>query len=416
MTSPNDPTYPQYSYPGQGGPPPPPAAAPAPQLSPDGKYQLVNNQWVPVPLLTMAVVPPPVAGQYIPPGSPPPAAAPMPWAAGGSAHYPGVPAHIAQQLQQHADRPSNFDKPDIGWFEPRRGNVQGAAVESHLRIVSGWHPTDPDMYFHRVVRHFVWIMAGGKRVQVPRLCIAQGPNPQPCPLCERADRAGQAGDKDLEKEIKAKERFYLNVYDGDNPSSHMAAGAQRPLAKVWGISGTQFQRISKIIAVRGPIWNRETGKYLVLYTTTTGPNPKDVKYDLMDLGEPCPLPPGFADMELVNLAEIDSAKTYAEMTAEIAATYPDVPTHGQVPHGGAAPPYPAPAAWAPPGAAAPAPAWSPPPAVAAPPPPPPSAPAVQLSPDGKYQLVNNQWVPYVAAPPPPPPPPLVAAPPPPPVA
>ena len=65
-----------------------------------------------------------------------------------------------------------------------------------------------------------------------------------------------------------------------------------------------------------------------------------------------------------------------------------------------------------------APAAPPPPPAQAAPPPPPAQAALELSPDGKHQLVNNQWVPYTAPAPaaPPPPPAQVAATPPPPPA
>lgn len=59
-----------YGTPAPGQSTPPPAQASAPQLSPDGKWQLVNGQWVPHNVQT---TPPPP--QQVPPPPPPPAPA-----------------------------------------------------------------------------------------------------------------------------------------------------------------------------------------------------------------------------------------------------------------------------------------------------------------------------------------------------
>jgi hypothetical protein len=398
----------------QAAPPPPPAASPAPQLSPDGKYQLVNNQWVPVQAA------PPSAPAY-PVGPPPPTAAPMPWQEGGASHYPGLSPGQVAELEGYANRPAGGFDDDPDFYAPKKGATVGATAESHIRIVAGWH-ADPDKFFHRVVRHFCFLdvkMQDGtaKRIELPRMC--PGDQGQPCPICERRERATAAGDKELSKRLQAKERFFLNVFDGDNPQSHYAQGATVPRAKVWGISAAQFVKLTKLIGKRGKIWDRQQGKYLSIYATCTGPEKRDVKYDMLDMDGVAPLPPGFEGMELINLETLDQPKSYAELAAEIAGPYPDVPANMQMRPGpqAAAPPYNNP--YAPP-TAPPQQSWSPPPPVAAAPPPPmavappPPPAAPQLSPDGRHQLVNNAWVPVQAAPPPPPPPQM--APPPPPMA
>jgi hypothetical protein len=73
-TPPTQQPAPGYGYPAQTPPPPPPAppapppppAAPPRQLSPDGKWELVNNQWVPA---QQSAPPPPPTVPGFPPGT-----------------------------------------------------------------------------------------------------------------------------------------------------------------------------------------------------------------------------------------------------------------------------------------------------------------------------------------------------------
>jgi hypothetical protein len=331
----------------------------------------------------------------------------MPWQAGGASHYPGLPQHIVEELEGYKNTSSQrFDATDPIYFTPRRGKAVGSTVESHIKVQSGW-TQDPSRYFHRVVRHFCMVDSKMndntvKRGEWPRLC----PNSLnlPCPICERAQRAKAAGDQDMAKKLSAKERFYVNVFDGDDPASHWTPGAARPRTKVWGLSSTLFDKLTKIVGSRGAIWDPQGGKYLTVHATTTGDQARDVKYDMLDMDGLAVLPAGFEAIEQTDLSTLDSLKSYAELAAEILATYPDAPAGQRAAPSGAAPPfgnpYPGQQAVLPPTQ------WSPPPAVAAAPAPMPAPmPTSQLSPDGRYQLVNNQWVPVQAAPPPPPPPP-----------
>jgi hypothetical protein len=69
--APRSPTYggARPAAPGGYGAPPPPSGGPAPQLSPDGKFQLVGNQWIPYtpPAPAAPPPPPPAAGPQLSP-------------------------------------------------------------------------------------------------------------------------------------------------------------------------------------------------------------------------------------------------------------------------------------------------------------------------------------------------------------
>lgn len=102
-------------------------------------------------------------------------------------------------------------------------------------------------------------------------------------------------------------------------------------------------------------------------------------------------------------AHVPRPEEFEPMLRALENAAPQAPASGSVPPGQRvyspppAPPtsypgsVPPPAPYAPP---------APPPAPVAPPPPPPPAPPRQLSPDGKWELVNNQWVPAGPAAPP----------------
>jgi hypothetical protein len=331
------------------------------------------------------------------------------------------------------------DYDDIQWYTPKRGQAIGQTAESVIRILPHWSG-NPDLpYWFRMHRHFNTIqLDGGKRTRLPRACPRLNtPDGQPvkrCPTCERAERAEQAGDKEMARELKAKVRFFFNVLDVENPSVHFPPGKQ-PRSLVYGASASLFNKLSNLMGTRGPIWHPQQGRMIKIYATKTGGEDRDVRYDLMDCSEPCPIPAGLEVAVPVPLDQLAAEKSYAEMEREIAPVFPDqagMPV--QQPAQGIAPPPPphqaAPAYPSPYGQPAqpyqaapvqPAPAWHGPPAQpaqAGPPPgwntqgaPPPAYPVAQQHAPAAYQAAPPQqaappayaqppaWQPPPAAPP-----------------
>lgn len=466
MTTPTSP----YQTPGTGGvhapsppttppaaaaPPPPPPADPSAswQRSPDGQYKLnpTTNQWEPN---TAPAAPPPAPAAppaSAVPGAPAPQANPWGDTQAGLAE---LPPEMRQQLEDEVNQygGSGGDFDDVLWFEPNKPQRIGETAESFVRILPHWE-NDAKPYWHRQHRHFCNIRTDQGIRRLPRVCPKENARPpqqpQPCPFCEREERAAAAGDKDLAGALKVKPRFYLNVIDGQHMEKHhvqdKATGQPKVMAMAWGVSPTLFKKITAIVAARGRIYDRNTGTWIKVMTTKVGKSDMEVRYDAIDVGGPAPLPQGFEQIGLNNLESLDAVKSYQELAAEVQATYPDqagvpmaAPPVGGAPAGGApwgnpygqqppqqpaqpwnppagtagpppgaaAPSPPAaspPAAAAPPppaappaAAAPPAPPVAPPPAAAAPPPPaaaaapppssPPAQPAWQVSPDGKWKL------------------------------
>ena len=404
----NDPNYPQY---------PPPGHAPV-QAPQQAQPQAAPPQGYPPP----GYVPPheqqpqaPQAPPALPPGSgfttPTQPAAPQAWAPGQG--FAQLPPELAAELQGEMAKGGSggVDFDDVEWWNPAQPSTIGQTTESTIRILPSWTGEDRKPYWHKVQRHFCQVETkDGKRRRLPRICprhnVPEGQPGAPCPVCERKDRADQAGDKETSNALVVRSRFYLNVLNAEDLQSHYktdkSTGQPIARAKAFGIGAGLFKKIGLIIGSKGPVYDRNIGRFIKIFATKTGKEARDVRYDAMDASDACPLPQGFENVEMLPLDQLDMAKDYIEMAREISNTYPDAAGMAQpgLTPPQAAPPYASPYA----APAAPAPYQAP--YQGAPPQhqaqqAPYQAPAPPAAPPG-FALVNGQWVPAPQAPPSPP--------------
>jgi hypothetical protein len=243
-----------------------------------------------------------------------------------------LPPAMAQALQQEMESGGGEggDSLDIDWYKPKQPSHVGQSAESTIRILP-WR--QDEKFWHKHNRHFCMLDVGnGKRLRLPRVCprlnVQPGQPPQPCPICERKERAEAAGDKEMAKALAARERYFVNVLDAENQDKHFtqskATGQTVCRSMVWGIGKGVLRKLGNIVGARGQIWDRQIGRYVKVYATKTGPEGRDVRYDAIDCSESCPLPPGFENIEVVPLESLDQQRSYQEMAKEISTTYPDV--------------------------------------------------------------------------------------------
>jgi hypothetical protein len=224
----------------------------------------------------------------------------------------------------------DFD--DVEWWNPKKPTQIGQTTESTIRIMPRWDGQETRPYWHKVQRHFSTIeLDDGRRKRLPRVCplhnVPEGHVGTPCPQCERRERAERVGDKTTADALKPRSRFYLNIIDAEDQQSHFktdpSTGSIICRTKAYGIGGGLLKKINMIVGSKGPIFDRNIGRYIKIYATKTGKEDRDVRYDAMDCSDSCPLPQGFEQVEMLPLDQLDVARDYAAMAKEIANTYPD---------------------------------------------------------------------------------------------
>jgi len=259
--------------------------------------------------------------------------------------YSQLPPDVAKQLQDEmnqvgGNRGVQFS--DVKYYKPKKPTTIGQTTASVIRLLWGWKgESTPPWYKHW--RHFCMVtLDDGRQMRLPRGCPAKNTPlnqpPRPCPICERQARAAEMGDKQTADVLKPRSQFLLNVLDAENQDVHFATdpqtGATVVRAMVYGVGSTLFKKIGHIIGARGPICDRKEGRYIKIWATKTGKEDRDVRYDAIDCSDNCELPPGFEQVQLLPLDQLEPDKSYQVLAKEISMTYPDAPRPGvsQAPH------------------------------------------------------------------------------------
>jgi len=318
--------YPQYPQPGQapvhapqqGGVPqqPQPMAPQAYPQTPQAPVQVPQQQQQPMP---------PQAYQQPQQGHPtnyqPPSTTP-----GFDQIDPGVRAALEQELQNKGDDQQSGQR-KARYFKPKKPQSRGESAVCVIRILPGWQGIQSPYWYKQSTHFCLMRLDDGKVVRVPRACPQfprVGHEPSACPICERRELALAEGDSPTAKELAPRSRFMLNVLDLEDLDSHYVEfnGQTTARSKVWGVGQKQFYKLGKIIGMRGPIYDLNAGHNIHIHTTKTGPEVKNIEYELIDDGSKTAVPPGFENIEIVPLDQLEIISDYDTLLRELADLYP----------------------------------------------------------------------------------------------
>jgi len=258
---------------------------------------------------------------------------------------PPLPQAALEAMQGAISERGGVNFSDVTYFKPTKPAAVGASATSSIRLLWSWRGEQDTTFWHNHYRHFCNVTVGGGRaLRLPRGCPARNNvPPKPCPICERLDRAKAAGDDSTAAALKVSNQFLVNVIDLEHLDSHFSTDASgQPVvrSKVFGLSQKLFTSITHLLAERGQVYHREFGRDLKVITLRKGMEAKEIRYSVMDASNVSALPPGFENIQLLPLDQIEPDKDYAALAREISQTYPDAPLRS--PSNGGAPAYPNP--------------------------------------------------------------------------
>lgn len=362
---------------------------------------------------------------------------------------PQLAAELARMdaAMQHRQRGGGGGGRDVDWYKPKMPTVVGQTLESYVLILPRSLEHVGGLPWVQTCQHFV--MARGQQTSV--VCpqadyLIQNPEDKPgapfCPICDAMEnlygqmRQHPKGSPEAESfkkragDLRPRDRGFANVIDLDDIQSHwkvdQQAGTAGAVPKVYGLGFDVLKKLRAIYGEYGVFWHPTGFTRLKILATKTGPDQRNVKYDIMASMpiQGAQIPQGYegALQQLIDLESFRKVLPTHELAAFIPAAArgeghtvaPGMPPN---PYGGypSAPPAAAPGYQPPP-----AQQYAPPPQqqYAPPPPtsyaPPAAAPAMPPPPPTQYAAPPAAAPPTAMPPAPPPPtmPPAPAAPPP----
>lgn len=187
-------------------------------------------------------------------------------------------------------------------FETPKPARQGDTAEYLFRVVPRHELVDDVPDLGRPLGEF-WVETVSHRItsggNTSYLTCGDGmkQNPITCPLCQLRKEAYQRKDKTLGASLQKRMRFYLYVLDLNDPQSHWVEDPESPSGwtaqpKVLACSKTVWQGIMVLCAQKRPAEDLTHGMDLKLLVKNTGPEAKDVDYDVIDM-DPGPVDPAW---------------------------------------------------------------------------------------------------------------------------
>ena len=206
----------------------------------------------------------------------------------------GLAERIAKEnerLKKRKESMGSFEK--INYFKPKIG-------EQMIRILPGKDKKDEYAPFHVVHLHYInKELEDGRTINIPARCLLDLGEDH-CPVCEAADRAMKAGNKDLAKKLRARETYLYNVIDYDKKEVMPWTAPQSVHTLIMETAGD----IIEIFDIQGGRdWK------VVKKQDTRKPAPLNVSYSIRPAPKDSDVPSKYAD--LIDSA-IDLKSLYSE--------------------------------------------------------------------------------------------------------